>query len=372
MAKTSTPASLKVKQWATGFFKEYVRDNRFKKYMGRNENAIIHIKEDLSKKKGDALTFQLVNKLSGTGVTGNGTLEGNEEEQASDGYEITVSYLRNAVLRTLEDEQATAIDYLNAARVSLKKWMMEKMRDHIITALMSIDGKAYLASQTAGNTNYTAVASEGDKDAWLAANNDRVLFGALKSNNAANDHSAALANIDNTDDKLSTVIGGLAKRMAQTATPAIGPTTVNDDQEWFVMFCNTNSFRDLKTDSVLTQANREARPRNVKNNPIFTDGDETYNGIIYREIPEIPVVGLVGAGAIQVGVNFLCGVQAVGVAFAKRATPIMNNTDYNFRKGVGIMEMRGIKKLQFEDPDNPGTDVDHGVVTVYTAAVDDA
>lgn len=372
MARTPTPADLQVKQWANDFFKEYVRDNRFKPYMGRNENAIIHIKEDLTKKKGDALTFQLINKLSGTGVTGNGVLEGNEEAQASDGYQVSVSFLRNAVLRTLEDEQATAIDYLNAARVSLKKWMMEKMRDHIITALMSIDGKAYLSSQIAGNTNYTSVASEADKDAWLAANADRVLFGALKSNNSGNDHSASLANIDNTADKLSTVVGGLAKRMAQTATPAIGPTTVNDDQEWYVMFCNSNSFRDLKTDAVLTQANREARPRNVKNNPIFTDGDETYNGIIYREVPEIPSVGLVGASGIAVGVNFLCGVQAVGVAFAKRATPIMNNTDYGFRKGVGIQENRGIKKLQFEDPANPGTDVDHGVVTVYTAAVDDA
>jgi len=370
MARTPTPTSLQVQQWATDFFKEYVRDNRFKKYMGRNENAIIHIKEDLTKKKGDTLTFQLVNKLSGDGVTGNGTLEGNEEAQASDGYDISVSYLRNAVLRTLEDEQATTIDYLNAARVSLKKWMMEKMRDHIITALMSIDGKAYLSSQVNGNTNYTSVASEADKDAWLAANADRVLFGAAKSNNSSNDHSASLANLDNTADKLSTTIGSLAKRMAQVATPAIGPTTVNDDQEWYVMFCNGNSFRDLLTDSVLTQANREAQNRG-KNNPIFTDGDQVYGGIVYREVPEIPYLGNVGAGSIKCGVNFLCGVQAVGIAFAKRATPIMNNTDYNFRKGVGIMEMRGIKKLQFEDPDNVGTDVDHGVVTVYTAAVDD-
>lgn len=372
MAKTTTPASLKVTQWANDFFKEYVRDNGFKPYMGRNENAIIHIKTDLTKKKGDTLVFQLVNKLSGDGVTGNGILEGNEEAQASDGYNISVSYLRNAVLRTLEDDQATTIDYLNAGRVSLKNWMMDKMRDHIITAMMSISDKAYLASQVNGNTSYTSQVSEAEKDIWLAANSDRVLFGALKSNNQANDHSASLATLDNTDDKLSTVIGGLAKRMARTATPAIRPTRVNGNEEWYVMFCNSNSFRDLKTDTVLSGANREARPRNVASNPIFTDGDETYNGIIYREIPEIPSIGLVGDSSINVGVNFLCGAQAIGIAFAKRAQPIMNNTDYNFRKGVGIQEMRGIKKLLFEDPDNIGSDVDHGMVTVYTAAVDDA
>jgi hypothetical protein len=375
MARTPTPASLTVQQWAETFFTEYVRDNRFKPYMGVNENAIIHIKKDLSKKKGDTLTFQLLNKLTGTGVTGNGVLDGNEEAQNSDGYDISVSFLRNAVERTLEDEQATAIDYLNAARVSLKKWMMEKMRDHIITAMMSIKDKAYLASQVPGNTNYTSQVDETEKDAWLAANADRVLFGALKSNNQSNDHSASLAMLDNTNDKLSTVIGGLAKRMAAAATPAIGPTQVNDTrgEEWFVMFCNANSFRDLKTDTVLTAANREARPRNVKDNPLFVDGDELYNGIIYREIPEIPSLGLVGdSGTTAVGFNALCGVQAIGIAFAKTASPIMMDKDYKFRKGVGIQEMRGIKKLLFDDPDNTGSDVDHGMVTVYTAAVDDA
>ena len=171
---------------------------------------------------------------------------------------------------------------------------------------------------------------------------------------------------------MTTTIGGLAKRMAQTATPAISPTTVSGDKEFFVMFCNSNAFRDLKKDSVLTQANREARPRNVKSNPIFVDGAEVHNGVTYIEIPEIPSLGLVGASSEQVGVNFFCGVQAIGIAFAKRATPIMNNTDYNFRKGVGIMENRGVKKLLFEDPGNVGTDVQHGIVTVYTAAVDDA
>lgn len=371
MARTPTPAALTVQQWATTFFTEYVRDNRFKPFMGVNENAIIHIKKDLTKKKGDTLTFQLLNKLTGTGVTGNGILDGNEEAQNSDGYDISVSFLRNAVERTLEDEQATAIDYLNAARVSLKKWMMEKMRDHIITAMMSISDKAYLASQIPGNTNYTSQVSEAEKDIWLAANADRVLFGALKSNNSGNDHSASLANLDNTDDKLSPAIGRLAKRMAKAATPAIGPTQVDGTKEWYVMFCNVNSFRDLSQNSEITQTNREARERTVKKNPLFVGGDEVLNGIIYTEVPEIPMLGLVGASSIQVGVNFLCGVQAVGVAFAKTASPIMMDKDYNFRKGVGIQEMRGIKKILFDDPDNTGSDVDHGMVTVYTAAVDD-
>ena len=48
-------------------------------------------------------------------------------------------------------------------------------------------------------------ATETQKVAWLVDNADRVLFGAAKSNNSSNDHSASLANVDSTDDKLKCV-----------------------------------------------------------------------------------------------------------------------------------------------------------------------
>jgi N4-gp56 family major capsid protein len=341
--------------------------------MGRTENSIIQMQEELTTRKGIQVVFSLVNALSGQGVMGSETLEGAEEELNSDGYAVPVKYIRNAVAVDDEENDKGLIDYLNAGRMMLKKWMMERTRDHIITAMMSISGKAYLSAQAVKNPVYTATVSEAEKDAWLAANSDRVLFGAAKSNNSSNDHSASLANLDNTNDKLSAAIVSLAKRIAKTATPAIGPTTVMDAnaEEWFVMFCNANSFRDVKTDSTITQANREARPRNVQKNPIFTDGDLVYDGVILREVPEIDNLGDVGAGSIQVGVNFLCGIQAVGFAIATRPTPIQDTRDYGFVKGVGIKERRGIAKLLFKDPANSSNDKDHGIVTVYTASVDD-
>lgn len=371
MALSATPTRLQVTQWLQKFYMEYVRANRFNKYMGTSINNIIQMQEDLSKKKGHKVVFSLVNALTGQGTLGSETLEGAEEELKSDGYEVNVQYIRNAVAIDDEENDKGLIDMLNAARPMLKKWMMERTRDHIITAMMSIQGKAYLTSQTVKNPVYTAVASEAEKDAWLADNEDRVLFGAAKSNNAANDHSAALANLDNTNDKLTSGIASLAKRIAKGATPAIHPVTVKDEQEWYVMFCNSNSFRDLKTDSTITQANREARPRVVMDNPIFTDGDLVYDGMIFREVPEIPNIGAVGAAGIQCGVNFLCGLQAVGFAIARRPFPIKDNRDYGFVKGVGIAERRGIAKLLFKDPADASSLKDHGIVTVYTASVDD-
>ena len=339
--------------------------------MGRSLNSIIQMQEDLSKKKGHKVVFSLVNALSGQGVMGSDTLEGSEEELHSDGFEVNVKYIRNAVAIDDEENDKGLIDMLNAAKPMLQKWIMERTRDHIITAMMSINGKAYLSSQAVANPVYSSVATETDKDAWLASNDDRVLFGAAKSNNSSNDHSASLANIDSTNDILSPAIGQLAKRMAQSANPAIHPMTVEDEKEFFVMFCALEPFRDLSADSTMTQANRDARVRGVGTNPIFQSGDLMHDGIIYREVPEINALGDVGASSIRVAPNFLCGLQAVGFAIARRPVPIQDVRDYGFVKGVGIAERRGIAKLRFKDPASSSDLMDHGIVTVYTAAVQD-
>lgn len=80
MALTTARTGLTPQQWDSKFFMEYVRESRFKRYMGTDENSIIHTKEDLTTKPGNKVTFARVNKLTGSGVTGNTTLEGSEEE----------------------------------------------------------------------------------------------------------------------------------------------------------------------------------------------------------------------------------------------------------------------------------------------------
>ena len=83
MALTTARTGLTPQIWDDQFFMEYVRDNRFKRYMGADENSIIHLKEDLTTKKGKYITFALVNRLTGDGVTGSQRLKGAEEDVSS-------------------------------------------------------------------------------------------------------------------------------------------------------------------------------------------------------------------------------------------------------------------------------------------------
>jgi N4-gp56 family major capsid protein len=361
MAVTPAVAGLTPQIWDDKFFTSYVRANQFSRYMGTTENALIQVKEDLTKKNGDKVTFALVNDLTGAGVAGSTALEGAEEALGSRSATVTVALARNGVVVHEWDEQKSAIDLRNAAKPQLKSWLLKKDRTDILTALGTVNGVAF------------ASATEAQRDAWLDDNFDRVLFGKLVSNTDATggtvayDYSSSLAAIDNTDDKLTKAVVSLAKRRAKIASPTIRPIEVDEKGEWYVMFAASTSFRDLKADLATTHADAMQRGRD---NPLFVDGDLVYDGVIIKEIPEIAVVS---NGTIDCAPNYLCGAQALGFAWAQRPTTRTEQRDYGALHGVAIQQIRGLSKLQFGKGSGDTTDlVDHGVFTVWTAGVADA
>jgi hypothetical protein len=361
---TETTAAERVTQWDDTFFSEYVRANRFKRYMGTDENSVIQIKENLVKKKGDAITINLVGALDASAGpnTGTSALVGFEKALPNDGHKITIGVVRDAVTVNGLEEQASPIDIRNAGKVALKDLSMRYLRNGIITALHTINGVVY------------GTATENQKDAWLVDNADRVLFGAAKANNLANDHSASLATINATDDKLTGDVISLAKRMAQTASTANGdgirPYTYGEDEETFVMFVPAFAFRDLRAWMVANEHWDLALERS-KENPLFSGPTSiVWDGVIVREIPEMPILADVGADSADVAPCFLCGAQAIGVAWAQRTkTTTKKEDDYEFSHGVGFMELRGIEKIQWGQ--GGANAIDWSVATVYVSGESD-
>jgi N4-gp56 family major capsid protein len=361
MTVTSAVAGLTPQQWDDKFFTNYVRSNQFSRYMGMSENSLIQVKEDLTKKNGDKVTYALVNDLVGAGVSGSTALEGAEEALGSRSATVTVALARNGVVVHEWDEQKSAIDLRNACKAQLKSWLLKKDRTDIINALGSINGVVF------------ASASEAQRDAWLDDNYDRVLFGKLVSNTDATggtvayDYSSSIAAIDNTDDKLTKAVVSLAKRRAKIASPSIRPIEVDEKGEWYILFAASTSFRDLKADLATTHADAMQRGRD---NPLFVDGDLVYDGVIIKEIPEIAVFS---NGTIDCAPNYLCGAQALGFAWAQRPTTRTEVRDYGGLHGTAIQQIRGLAKLQFGKGSGDTDDkVDHGVFTVITAGVADA
>lgn len=366
MNLTAARANLTPTIWDKRFFVEYVRKNRFSKYMGEEMTSLIQVREQLNREEGDSIVFPSVRRLVGAGVTGNQILTGNEELLNARSMKLTVGALRHAVAVSKWDKQKSAIDLLDAAKDALQVWSLERMRDDLILGLTSITGDAGFSAPYASATS-------GQRNAWLVNNSDRVLFGNSKANAVSGVMATALATLDNTNDKLTAAVISLAKRIALTANPRIRPLSVNNDEEWFVLFVNSLQMRDLRQDPVILEALKYAADRG-KDNPLFTGGDLIYDGVIIREIPELPIIAGAGASSVDVAGAYLCGAQALGVAWAQRTRTETQKLDYNWTMGVAIEEIRGIGKLRFGthatvDDTNPK---DAGIVTIFTASAADA
>ena len=365
MAQTYAVTGLTPQLWDDEFFRDYVRMSRYKRYMGTNEAAIFQIKEELTKRRGDRVTLALVNELTGAGVTGNTTLKGNEERLNSRSDTLIVDVLRHAVAVDDWDVQKSVIDLRNAARVQLREWAQKTLRDACTTALGQVANVAF------------ATATNAQRDTWQSDNRDRLVAGTTAFGTHATFASAISA--VTAAAQLSPNILSLMKRIAQAASPKVKPVYVKEmDQEWYVAFIGPRAWRDLTEDNPTTNAlmlaNRDARVRGV-DNPLFTGDSLVWDGMILREIPEIaPVPAAIWSLSTIASIEpvYLCGAQAVGLAWAQRTKSTTDTDDYEFLHGVGVQEIRRIQKLRFgggtTDRDNLK---DHGIVTAFVGAAPD-
>lgn len=361
--------------------REYVRGGRFGPYIGSDENKIIQVVQETKK-----CSLPLVGKLSGPGVRGSTQLSGSEEVLSNYAVTLQPTYVRNGVLIDNEENEKAEFDLFREGRPTLMNWMMETKRDQIIQALGAIEagGTYYNYGGTeASGAKGSSAASAANMDTWNTNNQDRILYGALKSNLTAGDHTTSLGTIDTTNDKLDPDMIDLAKRMAQDANPLIRPIMVKGDEPWYVLWVGKYGFRDLQTNATMTAANRDARVRGL-DNPLFAGGDLLWNGVIIKEVPDMDKFidstgsglwdGVWGANATgdslatsgatssRVGVAFLTGAQAVGFGIGKMADfNRRKEDDYGHLNGIGIAAKHDIKKTFYNGKQ-------HGVFTIFHSA----
>jgi hypothetical protein len=367
MSNTAVLSGLELTKWMREFNTEYIRATKFKAMMGEGTDSVIHVINDL-KDTGYTIRVPFVTRLQGNGVTGNEDLSGSEEEIGQFYQDISWDYKRNAVRFTKKEIEKSANNLVEVAKPLLKNWASELVKYEIIDSLHKMT-----------STVKFSAASATDRNAWTVNNVDRVLFGAAASNYNAT-HATALANVDNTSDKLTPELISLARLMARTANPHIRPYQLEDGREIYVMLAHPLAFRDLKANTTMATANREARPRST-DNPIFQDGDLLWDGVVIKEIPEFyqPRVGATTTpnpettfsnGTIVCAANFLLGAQAIGFVQKQLAKPtVKTETDYGYITGHGVELAHGIDKLRWGGNTARNVAADVGVFTVYTAAV---
>jgi hypothetical protein len=378
---------------------DFLRRSRFDPFMGDTSTSIIVRMADLEA-NGKEINIPLVTQLVGPGV-GVGTLRGNEEMMDSYGYPVWADWARNAVANNRAVNKESSFDVRSTARNLLRGWSRRIVRDDIVDTLLSIPtasiqvGRFTAPGNRVNGVKFSA-ATTAQKNSWVNANYDRTLFGKDLANGATAAGGAVLAtlllNVDAVNDLMTAANGSLMKLMAKESgmdpsnpgvyngRPKITPWEIEElDEEMYVAFVGDRCFMQLQADPTMYQANRDARAREANattTNPIFTGGALLYDGILYKNIPEITTRLLlkgVGTAGVDVEPVFLCGQAALAYAMGQMPRPTtLEDGDYEFVTGLGIEAQYGMAKVAKAplavSGATTGDLVDWGVVTGFMAA----
>lgn len=379
MAFSTIPNSVVPQKWLNTFIKDYQRGNYYSPFMKRDSTGAIMKIDGLGRAMGDTVNIPHVASTAFAGAEDCAILEGNEPAAFFGNDVVKLKLVRDA--RVLQEctTWKTPLDLFDAVRNTIKQAFIRKLNNDINEQLKGVvvAGSGTGVDRAADTVIKYADANATQRNAYLVANTDRIVAG---KNSTANKTSGVFATMINAltvaDDRMTADLLMKAVRMAEQTDAAaagdaqgakltIAPLTYDEDngEEGYVFFCTSRQFRDLQNDPVIYNANKDAGPRN-DNNRIFTGESLLYSGVLIKKVPTLTALA-VNASSVQIDAGFLCGQAAVAVAWAMSPTPIMNDADYGSSKGVGLKEVRGVKKISYYGRQN-------GVVTVLTASPNDA
>lgn len=341
MAQTDYPLNhpLAVKLFAKGLMQEALKQTYFAKFIGKSSDSLIQIKEETSKGAGDKITFGLRMQLTSDGVTGDATLEGNEESLVTYNDAILINQTRNAVVSAGKmSEQRVNFSVREEARKGLADWISD------------IWDYSFM-NQLAGNTGQATGARTGN-NATIAPSSTRIQYSDGKTTEAGIASSGA-----STQMRLNLIDYAVEK--AKVATPFIRPLKINGDN-MYVMFLHPFQVTQLRTTTDTGQwldiQKAAMAGGKISDNPIFTGALGVYNNVILHEsfrVPSAPTQSTVKRA-------IFCGAQAGVVAFGQdfgggasgeNFNWVEKTFDYGNQLGVSAATIFGLKKTVFNSVD---------------------
>ncbi len=337
---------LAVKLWSRKLMREALKQTYASRFMGSTTSSLIYEKPETSKSAGDKVTYGLRMLLSGAGVEGDATLEGNEEALTTYNDSLLINQLRHAVRSAGKmSEQRVPFSVREEARAGLQDWWADRIDTAFFNHICGNTGQA--DTKYTGHNATVAPSSTSNNSRWLFAG-------------GTNSTEASLSTIETF--QLSYI--DRAVTAAKTATPVLRPIKVGGKDK-FVMFLHPYQVYALRTDATsgrITWYNTQASrvEGGEMDNPIFNGALGEYNNVILHESVRVPAV------TTNVRRAVLCGAQAACIAYGQDAADgnfswYEELFDYGNQLGVEAGMIWGLKKTQFNS-------IDFGTIVVSTYA----
>lgn len=340
---------LAVKTWAKDLFHDIIGESYFGRFSGKGPENLVQIKSEVQKGPGDKITFGLRALLTGDGVDGDNTQEGQEESLTTYNDSVTINQLRHAVRSAGKmSEQRVPFEVRAENKDGLKDWWIERL-------------ETCLANQLTGNTGESNTKYTGQNATVAPTATYRIVCGG------GHQTEASLSAVATHAIKLSDLDRAVALAKApQTAGgktyQRIRPLRI-DGKSMYVAFLHPWQIQQMRADAS-TAGNffdiqkAQLTGGKISNNPIITGGEFIHNGVIVHEWSYLPTIaGTPNSGAASAfrrGV--FCGAQAIALAFGQDSGPtkmtwVEELFDYKNKLGVAAGMIFGVKKAQFNGVD---------------------
>lgn len=334
---------LAVKLFSKKLMHEALKATYIGQFMGKGTDTIFQLNPEL-KDVGDKLTYGLRMLLTGDGVQGDATLEGNEEALVFYDDSIMLNQLRHATRSSGKmSEQRVPYDMREEARMGLSDWFADRM---------DISMFNHLAGNTAqADTKFTG------NNATIATDTNHWIY-------STNDGEASLS--ASSVFSLSLIDKAVVK--AKTLTNILRPVRVNGEKK-YVCFIHPYQHYQLRTNTATGQymdiQKAAVQGGQISKNPIYTGAIAEYNGTILHESTRVPwgttatntAHPKAAIGVTSVGRAIFCGAQSGVIVTGKKTKAGLDATwyeemfDYGNQLGVAGGLIFGIKKAVFNSAD---------------------
>jgi len=368
--------------WSRDFWQVARNMSFVNQFAGAGQNAMVQRITELTKsEKGTKAVITLLADMTGDGVTGDNTLEGNEEALRAFDITIELDQLRfaNRIAGRLAD-QKSVVNFREQSRDALAYAMADRM-DQL--AFLTLSGVAYTLKNNGALRSTSGVTGQAladlefasDVSAPTAARHRRVDVSGSTSTLEAGDTTAVAAT-----DKIA--YRDIVNLKAYAKDQYIRGMRGAGNEEMFHMFVTPSQMADLKLDSDFLTNVRQAAARGP-NNQLFTGTSSLMvDGVMIHEFRHVyntsgATTGTSsnagaagykwGANADVVGARALfCGAQALAMADIGAPEIVEDTFDYSNQAGISVGKIFGLRKPKYNS-DISGSVQDFGVIALDTA-----
>jgi N4-gp56 family major capsid protein len=298
-------------------------------------------------------------QMTGDGIQGDGTLEGNEEALVTYSDNLLINQLRHATRSAGKmSEQRVPFSVREEGMAGLRDWLADRYDASFFNQVCGFT--------TQGDTRYT-----GNNAAIAPDTAHLIVAGGVASTETSLSATTA-AYFSLTDiDRAVTIAKSFGRYGDYTTSVPMRPVMVGGEQK-YVLFLHPYQTRLLRTNTSTGQwldiQKAAMSGGDVDSNPIFSGALGVYNGVILRKADDVTqgVNGATGAAITTVRRAVLLGAQSAGVAFGQNNGPTSYRWneelfDHKRRLEVSAGTIFGMKKTRYNS-------VDFGTVVVSTYA----